>query len=82
MRNFNFQVSLILELCSLGNLRDFLVDHQREFIAAWGKDNAAILQFSKSKGSKFGQHSLFLWSYQVRNQVLNLNDRNCLFITK
>lgn len=79
MRSLTFQVSLILELCSLGNLRDFLVDHQKEFIEAWGKDNAAILQFSKSKGSKFGQHSLFLWSYQVSNQVLNLYDRKCLF---
>ena len=67
---FLFKVSLILELCSRGNLRSFLVDNQKELILS--HDRESISSYSKnnshsdiSKDRKFGFHSLFLWSYQV-----------------
>ena len=63
--SFILQVSLILELCSLGNLRNFLIVHKNEFLTGFEQVSTRGLSTNKSNAPKYGAHSLFLWSYQV-----------------
>ena len=60
------KVSLILEYCAAGNLRSYLGDHSKEFIAgisATRKDKESIGDVSEP--NKHTLELLILWSYQV-----------------
>ena len=60
------KVSLILEYCAAGNLRSYLGDHSKEFIAgisATRKDKGSIGDVSEP--NKHTLELLILWSYQV-----------------
>ena len=60
------KVSLILEYCAAGNLRSYLGNHSKEFIAgisATRKDEESIGDVSEP--NKHTLELLILWSYQV-----------------
>ena len=66
---YMMKVSLILEYCAAGNLRSYLGDHSKEFIAAifaTRKDKESIGDVNEP--NKHTLELLILWSYQVRVQ--------------
>ena len=63
---YMIKVSLILEYCAAGNLRSYLGNHSKEFIAgisATRKDEGSIGDVSEP--NKHTLELLILWSYQV-----------------
>ena len=64
----SFQVSLILELCPLGNLRSFLERHKGNFITCSDHEFELSSRKKNYDTAKHGYHSLFLWSYQVSSK--------------
>ena len=66
---FNLQISLILEYCSKGNLRAYLVDHESEFMNSlkYFKENDCVepLQNSEIGNASNDVFLLHRWSYQV-----------------
>ena len=63
------QISLILEYCSRGNLRAYLIDHESEFMSSlkYYKDNDFVepLKISEVEDTSNDVFLLHRWSYQV-----------------
>ena len=73
---FLFQVSLLLEYCSKGNLKSFLVENRKQFsesLENFSKIGMASLEVPlKVEYPSVDIHFLYFWTFQVRKNMSHL----------